>query len=196
MPGAQPLFLYDLASPDCYLAMERVVEALGTVPELVPVRLVDVPGAGALDAFRCAEEETIWRADVERRAVAQGVPALRWPDPWPPDTGFATRVATYAKGIGKVAAFSLAAFRQAFAGGRDLSDPNVVLIAAAACEMHPRAVLAAAELRGTAEAVERAHARAAALGVRSVPAVAVGEDVFEGPDALERAAPALAAVAP
>ena len=42
---------------------------------------------------------------------------------------------------GSAVAFSLAAFRQAFAGGRDLSDPDNVLIAAAACELHPRAVL-------------------------------------------------------
>ncbi len=38
-------------------------------------------------------------------------------------------------------AFSLAAFRQAFAGGRDLEQEGTVLIAAAACEMHPAAVL-------------------------------------------------------
>ena len=45
--------------------------------------------------------------------------------------------ATYAKHIGRAVAFSLAAFRQAFAGGRDLGDEGTVLIAAAACEMHP-----------------------------------------------------------
>ena len=47
-------------------------------------------------------------------------------------------VATYAKQIGRAVAFSLAAFRQAFAGGRDLGERDNVLIAAAACEMHPR----------------------------------------------------------
>ena len=45
--------------------------------------------------------------------------------------------ATYAKQFGRAVAFSLAAFRQAFAGGRDLGDEITVLIAAAACEMHP-----------------------------------------------------------
>ena len=54
------------------------------------------------------------------------------------------RAATYAKQIGRTVAFSLAAFRQAYAGGRSLGDPDNVLIAAAACEMHPRAVLKAA----------------------------------------------------
>ena len=36
--------------------------------------------------------------------------------------------------------FSLAAFRQAFAAGRDLTDPDNVVLAAAAAELHPRAV--------------------------------------------------------
>ena len=49
----------------------------------------------------------------------------------------AMRAATFAKQIGKVVSFSLAGFRQAFAAGRDLSDPDNVMLAAAACELHP-----------------------------------------------------------
>ena len=58
-------------------------------------------------------------------------------------------VATYAKQTGRVVAYSLAAFRQAFAAGRDLGERDTVLIAAAAAEMHPAAVIKGAELRGT-----------------------------------------------
>ena len=61
--------------------------------------------------------------------------------------------ATYAKRIGRAVAFSLAAFRQTFAGGRDLGDENTILIAGAACEMHPTA------LRKGIELVNRARAR-------------------------------------
>ena len=50
------------------------------------------------------------------------------------------RVATFAKQTGRTIAFSLAAFRQQFAAGKDLSDPDNVMIAAAACELHPRAL--------------------------------------------------------
>ena len=53
----------------------------------------------------------------------------------------AMRAAVFAQQTGRVVAFSLAAFRQAFAGGRDLTDTDNVLLAAAACELHPRAVL-------------------------------------------------------
>ena len=77
--------------------------------------------------------------EVERRAAEYGLPAVRWPEPWPGNTLLAMRAATYAKQIGKVVSFSLAAFRQAFAGGRDLTEPDNVMIAAAACELHPNA---------------------------------------------------------
>jgi 2-hydroxychromene-2-carboxylate isomerase len=85
------------------------------------------------------------------------------------------RVATYAKQIGRTVAFALAAYRQAFAGGRSLADPENVVVAAAACEMHPTAVVKAADLRGVRSALEKATARAVALGVRDVPAVWDGE---------------------
>ena len=62
---------------------------------------------------------------------------VRWPEGWPNNTLKAMRAAIFAQSIGRAVAFSLAAFRQAFAGGRDLSDVDNVLIAAAACELHP-----------------------------------------------------------
>jgi hypothetical protein len=63
-----------------------------------------------------------------------------------------------------------------------------VLIAAAACEMHPAAVLKGAELRATGEQLSTATATAIALGVRDVPAIRVGERVFHGERSLEEAA--------
>ena len=75
-------------------------------------------------------------------------------------------VATYAKQTGRVVAYSMAAFRQAFAAGRDLGERDTVLIAAAAAEMHPAAVIKAAELRGTRRRLDEATAAAAAAGVR------------------------------
>jgi 2-hydroxychromene-2-carboxylate isomerase len=162
-------FLFDLASPVAYLAAERVNHVLGDVPEWIPVRL-DEPGP-----FRCAEEVAAYREDLERAARAQEVQPLRWPDPFPADSEFAMLVATYAKQIGRAVAFSLAAFRQAFAAGRNLGERDSVLIAAAACEMHPAAVVKGAELRGTRERLEAATAQARAAGVREVPAVVTAD---------------------
>jgi 2-hydroxychromene-2-carboxylate isomerase len=188
---SQPVLYFDLASPEAYIAAERAAEVLGVVPEWQPIQLAALPGAGELDAFRCPEERDIFRAELERLALARGLQPLRWPPGWPGDTVLAMRVATYAKSIGRVVAFSLAAFRQAFAAGRDLSDPDSVVIAAAACEMHPAAVLKAAETRGVAEALARATAAAAEAGVRGVPAVRVGDRVFHGDADLEAAADVL-----
>jgi 2-hydroxychromene-2-carboxylate isomerase len=174
--NAQPRFYFDLASPVAYLAAERVNHALGEVPEWIPVQI------GEVGPFRCAAEIDAYREDVERAARAQGVQPLVWPQPFPSDSEWAMLVATYAKRIGRAVAFSQAAFRQAFAAGRDLSERDNVLIAAAACEMHPAAVVKGAELRGTRERLEAATAEARAAGVHDVPAVlTAGGEVIEVP---------------
>jgi 2-hydroxychromene-2-carboxylate isomerase len=175
-------FYYDLCSPDAYLAAERVVGVLGAVPEFVPVRI------GGPGGFRCAEEEEIYRSEIERSAAAHGLMPLRWPDPFPADTELAMLVATFAKQTGRGVAYSLAAFRQAFAAGRDLGERDTVLIAAAAAEMHPAAVMKAAELKGTRARLEQATAAARAAGVLDVPALRVGDRVFHGDRELEAAA--------
>lgn len=182
-----PAFFFDLASPAAYLAAERALQVLPGV-EWVPVLACELPGAESFDAFRCAEERDIALAGIERAAAAYGLQPLRWPDPFPFDSLFAMRVATYAKEIGRTVAFALAAFRQAYAGGRSLADPDNVAIAAAACEMHPAAVLRAPDLRGVQNALREATARAAELGVRDVPAVWTGERVVHGEAQLQRAA--------
>jgi 2-hydroxychromene-2-carboxylate isomerase len=181
MADVQPTFYYDLASPECYLAAERVVDVLGVVPEWTPIR-------GEPPAFRCAEERDVHILEVERRARERGMQPLRWPPGWPAEVELALLVATYAKQIGRAVAFSLAAFRQAFAAGRDLSATEGVLIAAAACEMHPTAVLRSAQTRGVREALDAATAEAIAAGVTRVPAVRVGGAVFLGDEGIEEAA--------
>jgi len=172
-----PTFYYDLACPACYLAAERIMAALPVVPEWEPVLWDPQPEPD--------------RALIERVAAARGMQAVRWPDPWPPQTRTAMLAATYAKRIGRAVAFSLAAFRQAFAGGRDLGDENTVLIAAAACEMHPAAVLKGITMRSVADALELAGAGARAAGVSELPAVAVADRIFHGERAIEDAAAAL-----
>jgi predicted DsbA family dithiol-disulfide isomerase len=99
--------------------------------------------------------------------------------------------AIYAKQIGRGVAFSLAAFRQAFAAGRDLGDTDTVLIAGAACEMHPVALSRALTQRSVARGLSDAAVRARQAGVRAVPSIEAGGVVFEGLAALPLAAEAL-----
>ena len=105
------------------------------------------------------------------------------------------RVATYAKSIGRTVSFALAAFRQAFAGGRDLSDPDNVAIAAAACELHPNAIAKAAASASVKARLREQTDRSGDLGVFGVPAVVVGGEVFWGDDRLEDAVAAAARLA-
>jgi 2-hydroxychromene-2-carboxylate isomerase len=176
------VFHYDVGSPWCWLAGERIAHVLHEVPVWQPVLAAGLPDAGGLS--------DVDRAAVDAAAAVQALPPPRWPDPWPFDTELVMLAATFAKQTGRAVAFSLAAMRQAFAGGRDLSVPDNVLIAAAACELHPRAVLKAVETASVRDALRDATAASAAAGVRELPAVTVDGRVFAGPSAVEDAAAA------
>ena len=184
-------FYFDLGSPYAYLSAERIsglfTEAGLEQPEWHPVLL-----GGLFQRFeRGSWSQTPMRAEgvaeVERRAAAYGLPPVVWPDPWPGNMLTAMRVATFAKQTGRTVSFSLAAFRQAFAAGRDLGDPENVMVAAAACELHPRALLKAVQTEIVKEGLKEATAAAGDRGVEGVPAVVVGERVFWGDDRLEEA---------
>ena len=186
--GAEPqraAFYYDFSSPDAYLAAERVLQTLPFAAEWIPIRAPQ-----DWHAHRCQTEEDIARAQIERTAAQRGLQAVRWPPAF--DSELALRAATYAKSIGRAVAFSLAAFRQAYAGGHDLGDTDVVLIAASACEMHPRAVLQALERDAVAGALDEATALATEThGVLDVPAVWTPDGrVLHGDAALDTVAAA------
>jgi 2-hydroxychromene-2-carboxylate isomerase len=148
----------------------------------------DLPAPESFEAFRCQTEQEIFGEELVRRARELELQPLRLPEPFPFDSEFAMLAATYAKSIGRTVAFTLAAFRQAFAGGHSLDACDYVLIAASACEIHPAAVLKAAAMQSVAEQLHRATAAAAAAGVSDVPAVRVGERVFIGERCPEEAA--------
>jgi 2-hydroxychromene-2-carboxylate isomerase len=188
---ARAVFYFDLGSPYAYLSAERIsglfTEAGLEQPEWQPILLGGLFRHFDRDSWSKGPGREEGIAEVERRAAAYGLPPLAWPEPWPGNTLFAMRVATFAKQTGRTVSFSLAAFRQAFAAGRDLTEPDNVLLAAAACELHPRALLKAVETDVVKGALREATDRAAELGVRGVPALAVGERVFWGDDRLEEA---------
>ena len=193
---AHPTFFYDLGSPYAYLAAERVnglfVEAIGLPPIWQPILLGGLFKRFGRDSWANGPGREDGMREIERRASAYGVPPIRWPDPWPGNTLYAMRVATFAKEIGKAVSFSLAAFRQAYAGGRDLSDPDSVMIAAAACELHPRAVEASVGREAIKSSLREATERAGDLGVKGVPSLVVGGEVFWGDDRLTEAVEAAA----
>jgi 2-hydroxychromene-2-carboxylate isomerase len=176
-PTEQPVFYFDLAGAEAYLTAERVLRDLPVLAEWIPIL---APALHAPD-----------REAIQSAAAARGLQPVRWPPRVPFDSAFAMRAATFAKQIGRTVAFAQAAFRQAYAGGRDLSDPDNVLIASAACEMHPAALLKGAGLRSIEQRLDDATRVAVERGVTTVPAVWTGEETFHGDAGVELAARAL-----
>jgi 2-hydroxychromene-2-carboxylate isomerase len=187
-----PAFYFDLGSPEAYLSAERILQTVPVAVEWIPVLARDLgPMAESWDAFRCEEDRQIALMRIERTAADRGLQPVRWPDPFPFDSSYAMHVATYAKQIGRVVAFALAAYRQAYAAGHPLDDVDNVLIAASACEMHPQAILKLAGSRLVGDGLTQATLLAHERGVRDVPAVWTGSQVFHGDVALDAAAEAL-----
>ncbi len=184
----RPVFYYDLGSPYAYLAAERVNSVLPVVPVWQPILLGGLFKATGRSSWAGGDGRAQGIAEVERRAAERGLPPLRWPDPFPGDMLAAMRASTFAQQSGRAVAFSLAAFRQAFAAGRNLGDLDNVVLAAAACELHPRAVLKGIESRAVKDALRAATEAALERGVTGVPTIAVGERLFWGDDRLEDAA--------
>jgi len=192
----RPTFYYDLGSPYAYLTAERIsgvfAEAGAETPEWQPILLGALFKRFDRDSWGNGPDREAGMRICEARAGDYGLPAIRWPDPWPPNSLFAMRAATFAKEIGRTVSFTLAAFRQAFAAGRDLGVQDNVLLAAAASEIHPRALVAAVERDSVKNTLREATDRAGDLGVLGVPAVVVNDEVYWGDDRLEEAAEAAA----
>ena len=122
-------FYFDLGSPYAYLTAERIsglfTEAELEQPEWQPILLGGLFQRFDRDSWaQTGRARAEGMAEVERRAAAYGLPPLVWPEPWPGNTLIAMRVATFAKQTGRTVSFALAAFRQAFAAGRDLDRPR------------------------------------------------------------------------
>jgi 2-hydroxychromene-2-carboxylate isomerase len=191
LSGARATFYFDLGSPYAWLTAERIsglfTDAELEQPEWQPILLGGLFKRFGRDSWANGPEREEGIAEVERRAAAYGLPRIAWPEPWPANYLVAMRAATFAKQTGRTVSFALAAFRQAFAAGRDLSEHDNVLLAAAACELHPNAVIKAVQTEAVKGALREATDRAAELGVIGVPSLAVGDEVFWGDDRLEEA---------
>lgn len=150
--GAGHRLFFDIGSPYAWVIAERASTAFPAA-EWIPVCQPDV------------DDGPLWDGDQERiidLAQKFGLIAPRFNDDRMnltiADSRKMALSATYAKSIGRTVAYSLAAFRQCFGAARPVDEEDTILIAAAACEMHPRAVLKALEMKSTAEALATAAA--------------------------------------
>ena len=150
--------------------------SLPEVPAWSPIHLPGTP----------PPDPALLKERIAARARELGLPPVRWPATWPDtDTSRAMLAAAFAQGAGRGVAFSLAAFRQAFLAGRDLADPDTLVLAGAACELHPRALLKGMESRATRARLEETGTEAARAGVRRTPALALEDGLVCDRERLE-----------
>ena len=192
-------FYYDFNSPYSYLAAERIsglfAEAELEQPEWQPISFGHLLQTTGRRPWSLPPEgpDPEHLAEIQRRADERGLPKVVYPQGWPIDNYSLNpvRAAVYAKESGRVVSFTLACFRQVFAAGRDMSDLDNVLVAAAACELHPNAVMKGIETKSVKDKLRAATDEALARGVEGIPTVAVGDRLFWGDDKLEEAVAAL-----
>ncbi len=186
----QATFYFDLGSPFAYLTAERISQVLPGPVTWQPVSL------GALFkhtgrsswAMGAPDQRQAGMAEVEHRARRYGLPAIRWPDPWPTNYLFAMRAATYAFKVGRGHEFTLRALRHAFQHGNDLAIQEHVLRVATDVGLDPHAVTEATADPEIKLALRTATDAAHTLGVFGVPTIAVADELFWGDNRLEEAA--------
>lgn len=186
-----PRFFVDVGSPYAWLAAERVAGgALGSGVVWEPVLLGAVFATRGWGSWADGDGRAAGMREVERRASAYGLPAVRWPEPWPGNMLLAMRAGVAACRGGPEAgrAFLLAALRLGFREGVDLSSAEAVARAARTAGIEEEALLAAAATPEVKAALRARTDAAIAAGVRGVPTVVVAGQAFWGDDRLAEAA--------
>jgi 2-hydroxychromene-2-carboxylate isomerase len=183
-------FYFDIGSPYAYLAAERLQTVFSDPVRLQPVSLGALFKLNGRSSWALGDPEgrQAGMAEVERRALAYGLPSMRWPDPWPGNYLMAMRAATFASMMGHGHRFATCAFHAAFQQGHDLSIPERLLEAAGDAGLDPSEVDEAARDPEIKLALREATDAAHALGVFGVPTIAIDGELFWGDDRLEDAA--------
>jgi 2-hydroxychromene-2-carboxylate isomerase len=145
-------FYYDIGSPYAWVVAERLAQEWPEV-EWTPVLQPDVDDGPLWDGkderiYDFAQKFGLIRPSFNEDRMNLTIA----------DTRKMALAATYAKSIGRSVAFSLAAFRQCFGAARPVDEEDTILLAAAACEMHPRAILQALEMQSVKDGLAAAGA--------------------------------------
>ena len=191
----RPTFYFDLSSPYAYLAARRVDRVLDVRPVWQPIVFgAIIQRDGRIPwSFGDAREENF--AEIARRAEERGLPAMTYPPGWPRDSYSVNRLraAVVAGDQGVMQEFTWNAFHMMFAENRALADVAEIVEAARRSGLDPDAVRERIADQDVKDRLRAATDEAYERGVRGVPTVAVGDELFWGDDRLEDAAAALAA---
>lgn len=186
------VLFYDLGSPYGYLAAARIEGLLGRDVEFRPILLGGIFQQRGWGSWAQTDARAEGIAEVEARAARYGLPPIVWPDPWPGNGLFVMRAAVVADRMGRGKAFAHAAYRAAFAEGRDLSQ--LVEIDRVATAAGLDAVRVVEELGNPAIKQRLIDQTAAAwqAGVRGVPTTSIDGVTYFGDDQLDLVAAELA----
>ncbi len=178
--GAGYKLYFDIGSPYAWVVAERAATAIPQA-EWIPVLQPDVDDGPLWDGDEDKVIEFAQKFGLIRPRFNEDRMNLTIAD-----SRKMALAATYAKSIGRTVAFSLAAFRQCFGAARPVDEEETILLAAAACEMHPRAVLQALEMKSTAESLAAAGAqlRESVGGRTELPALVSPDDTVLTEDEL------------
>lgn len=185
-----PELYFDLASPYAYLALERADRVLGGPVTLVPVLVGAIFGWRGHGSWALTTEREAGMAEIERRAREYGLPPMDWPPHWPANALSAMRCATWAARQRRVAEFAHVVGRRQWAHGADIADLDVLADCAREAALDATAMLEAIRSPELKEQLRATTERAWQDGVRGVPTVRIGGQVFFGDDRLEAAAAA------
>jgi 2-hydroxychromene-2-carboxylate isomerase len=181
-------FFFDYASPYSYLAcqqVEAVAQRTGAELRWRPFLLGAVfKATGNVPPISTANKAAWLLRDVQEWTSYLGLPPFRMPENFPINSLKANRLGLVAAEQGRIVPFSHAAFRAAFAEGKDLADPQVLTGLARAAELNPEQALAKAETQEIKDALRRNTDEALARGTFGAPTFFVGDTLFFGNDRL------------
>jgi 2-hydroxychromene-2-carboxylate isomerase len=186
-----PELYFDLGSPYSYLAVERAESVLVRPVTLVPVLVGAIFGWRGHGSWALTGERAAGMAEVERRAREYGLPPMDWPPDWPANALSAMRCATWAARQRRLAQFAHVVGRRQWTEAADIADLDVLAACAEEAGLDAASMLEAIRAPELKEQLRATTERAWQAGVRGVPTVRIGTQVFFGDDRLEEAGAAL-----
>ena len=184
-----PTFFCDVNSPYSWMAEERIGELIPDAdwrPLYTPLLLRMI----GREMWVLTDEREPRMAEIVERAERYGLPPVRWPTALPQRAIDLARAATVAKRHGKVAEFAIAASRAIYTEGRDVSDPDGIRELCGKVGLDADEVLERIATQEVKDEVRATIDEAHALGVKGIPTVVVGGELFWGDDRLDGAAAA------
>jgi 2-hydroxychromene-2-carboxylate isomerase len=191
MAPARPQLYFDLGSPYAYLAIERAESVLGRPPTLIPVLVGAIFGWRGHGSWALTGQRAAGMAEIERRAREYGLPSMVWPPDWPANALSAMRCATWAARQRRVQDFAVIVGRRQWTEGADIADLDVLAACAGEAGLDAAEMLDAIRAPELKEQLRATTERAWEDGVRGVPTLRVGEQLFFGDDRIEEAAAAM-----